>query len=539
MQKNNTFSLSSLFLLIILFSGIFLPFAASAIELPAIRPVDVIQRNYPAQGIVVNHVCPNRDSTETLDDGLIIRLIPCIRDTMLYATSQIMKTVYEEAGKITKALFALAIMAFGISVVTGNTPSFSQSGLVLALKIGAILVFSVNFGNFYPPLLNSLESLLNIMAKPATIAFAEGGTWNHIGSTATPIFTCKTGTFQGSEVAIMDIWSLVDCYIDLIIGGIFSDTTLKMGMLGFLLGVLVSGSVGLFVGFVGIYMLATALMTIFRAVYIFLTSYIAFSFMVLISIIFIPTILFQSTKRFFDGWLRLTMSFLLQPVFVFGYLIMFLVAINSTIFNGRYSLYYAVTGEDSLSRSNGDPGVENGNFYIGDWLNDIGALKEDLALKDNVRVDPNENTNPIVEGKETQTQGMLFSRSPTAQPMEETLGDVINQLSKINFFDIGIPIRTVDWELIAQRKNLERWYEILDMPPGPDKDAAIAKFYFDFKMAVLLAFLMAAIVIYIFYSLIEYLPFIGTATLGDGGILPFGHGALSAPGSKLLGGSSQ
>ena len=77
------------------------------------------------------------------------------------------------------------------------------------------------------------------------------------------------------------------------------------------------------------------------------------------------------------------------------------------------------------------------------------------------------------------------------------------------------------------------------MSPGPDKDAALVKFYFDFNLAVLLAFFMAAIVIYIFYSLIEYLPFIGTATLGDGGILPFGHGALSAPGSKLLGGSSQ
>lgn len=528
MQKNNTFSLNSLFLLIILFSGIFLPFMASAIEIPTTRPEDVRTQFDVTKDITVHHICPNQNAT-SIDDGLVVRLIPCIRDTMLFATTQIMDGTMDKAGDIIKAMMALAIIALGISVATGNSPVVSQNGFILTLKIGAVILFAHNFGGFYPQLLNALENLLNIMAKPATIAFAEGGSWNRISSTGNAILTCKTGTFSGSEVAIMDIWSLLDCYIDLLIGGIFSETTLKMGMLGFLMGALVSSSVGLFVGFVGIYMLATALMTIFRTVYIFLTSYIAFSFMVLISIIFIPTIMFQSTKRFFDGWLRLTTSFLLQPVFVFGYLIMFMVAMNTVIFSGRYSLYYSVVGEDSQVT----------NFRIGEWMEAVGVYKEDLALKDNVRIDPNEDKNPIEEGKKTEVQGTVFSRSTDAEPIDKTLGNIANEFSKINFFDIGIPVKTIDWEWMARHKSPERWADIVALPPGPDKDAEISKFYFDYKMAVLLAFIMAAIVIYIFYSLIEYLPFIGTATLGDGGILPFGAGTLSAPGSRILGGTGR
>lgn len=541
MQKNKIFFIRSFLLLIILCGGIFLPFVASAYVMPTGQPITIQQTGtMAANGMITNHICPNTGSNN-LDDGLIVRIVPCIRDTVIYTTNKLLDTLVNNVGDILKVIFALAIMAFGISMVTGGMPSVSQGGIILALKIGAIIMFAVKFNNMYPPILNALEALLDIMAKPAIQAFAEGGAWNHVPGASSAILTCKFSTFQTSETNIMDIWNLLDCYVNLLVGGIFSDTTLNMGILGFIIGALFSTSIGFFVGFVGLYMLVNALWLIFRTVYIFLTSYVAFSFMVLISIIFIPTILFQSTKQYFDSWLRITISFILQPVFVFGYLIMFLVAINSAIFSGKHSLYYAIAGEDSLSRTNGDPGVENGNFYIGRWLNDIGALKNGLIFNDKVRVDPTETKNPVAETANGQpimvnpeVTSKLLSRSETAEPIQTTMGNLLNS-NPVNFFDIGIPVDTVDWEWLSQRRNPDRWDEIQLMPQGADRDAAIAKFYLDYKIAVLLAFLMAAITIYIFYSLIEYLPFIGTATLGEGGILQLGDGLLAPRGSGIFG----
>ncbi len=543
MQKNKIFYVHSILLLIILFAGICSSFSAFADYVPNVVPTTIIQTNEPSKGIVVNHICPNTSGTN-MDDGLISRIIPCIKDSIVYTTTQFLKYTSTVVKDAIGPIFAIALGVFGIAIITGNTPSISQSGFVVLLKIAAIMLFINQFNNLYPPLLDALEELLNIMAKPATIAFAEGGAWNHIGSTSTPVVTCKYGTFHATQTNIMDIWNLLDCYLDLIIGGIFSTTTLKMGILGFLVGAVFSTSIGLFVGFFGLYMLVLTLMTIFRAVYIFLTSYVAFSFMVLISMLFIPTILFQTTKSYFDGWLRLCISFLMQPIFVFGYIIMFMVAFNAAIFNGKQSLYYAIAGDDSFSRVNGDPGVENENFHIGDWMSDIGAYKQKLTNKTNARVSGNENTNIDQIDKmptETKIEGRLMNRSSAAPSPDKLMGDIINELSNISFFEMGIPVTAIDWEMLAQRKNLVQWYAIDAMPEGDDakkkaKQAAIDKFYLDYKISVLLAFLMAFVVIYIFYSLIEYLPFIGTATLGEGGILAFGEGMLTPPGGNLLGG---
>lgn len=542
MQKSKKNFISSLLLLVILFSGIFLPFIASAYTVPTSWPVTNEPKIDPTKGLLVNHVCPNLDPTAiSLDEGLVARVVPCIRDTVVYSTTKLMENLVDETMFIFRGILMFAVVAFGISVVIGNTPSLSQSGIVLLLKIGAILMFANKFNNMYPPILDVLENLLNMMAKPAIEAFKQGGAWNHIGSTSTSIFTCKYYASQASETNIMNIWNLIDCYINLLVGGIFSDTTLKMGILGFIIGALFSNSIGVFVGLVGLYMIFNALWTIFRTVYIFLTSYVAFSFMVLVSVIFIPTILFNSTKQYFDGWLRLTISFLLQPVFVFGYLIMFMVAINSAIFSGKHSLYYAIIGDDSLSRTAGDPGVDNGNFYIGKWLNDIGALKEELIFNDKVRVNPSEAKNPISkEGVNTEINGIQMSRSETAEKIEDTMGK-LGSIGNLNYFDIGVPVNVVDWEFLAQRRHTTEWDTIEAMPATTaqeikDRKAAEDKFYLDYKIAVLLAFLMAAIAIYVFYSLIEYLPFIGTATLGDGGIIPFGKHHLAPTGSRFFGG---
>lgn len=532
MQKNKA-ALVNFILLIMFMGSTLLPFSASALIIPTTPPTVMTQTT--TNGIVTKHICPSTDIANP-DEGLVTRIIPCIRDSIVFAINSVMATFTSLFNDVFKVAFTLVIIIFGISVLTGNTPSISQSGIMLAIKIAAVVMIVNRFPPFdtiYPMMLNSLEELLNIMARPATIAFAENGPWNRVtsaagtsGGTATRAsFTCAYGTFQASEVYIMDIWNIVDCYIELLIGGIFSQATLDAGILGFILAATFSTAMGFFVGMAGLYMIATALMIIARAVYIFLTSYLAFSFMVLISSIFIPLILFQSTKRFFDAWLRLTISFLLQPVFVFGYLIMFLVAFNVTVFSGRNSLYYAIAGTDSLVT----------DFHIGTWMTGEGIYKEQLKVKDSARNAPTADEINTTVMNQTQVQDKQGIRADDATYNAGTLSNLGNG-AVINFFQTGIATNVIDWQRLAQQAWSAQWGVVDAMAAGPAKDEAAEKLYLDYKISVLLAFMMAAIVIYIFYSLIEYLPFIGTATMGEAGVMPFGVGDLAPPGNSILGG---
>ncbi len=518
-------------MLVIFIGSMLLPIAASAYDIPATIPKTILNDN--VNGIDTKIVCPGTDPANPIK-GLTSRLIPCIRDAVIFATTDLTKAFYQHFNDTIKFIFILAITFWGILVMTGHSQNISRDGIILGIKIGAVILFSDNFNNLYPKLLDSVEGLLNILATPAIPLLNENGTWNGIGG-----FVCEFGTFQDSERNIMEVWNILDCYIDLLVGGIFSSFTLGSGIIGFITAAVFSTSVGLFVAMAGLYMLAVGFMTIAKVVYIFVTSYIAFSFMVIISCIFIPCILFRHTKEYFDNWLRLTLSFMLQPLFVFGYLIMFIVAINVTIFAGKNSLYYAIAGEATTVPTNGAP------FAIGTWLNANGIFKEKLKTNDQIRTDSDGqalNEQQPVQTGQTDKQGF----NPLAyKDLSDFMTFNPNDLTKpLAFYQAGIPVVTVDWQRLAEIAWKTEWEEtqatinaVVDDKNGLLKQEIIDQFNRDYQVSVFIAFLMAAITMYIFYSLLEYMPFIGTATLGDTGISPtFGAGALGPPGSSFFGG---
>ena len=314
---------------------------------------------------------------------------------------------------------------------------------------------------------------------------------------------------------------VLDCYIELLVGGIFSPLTVSAGLIGMVVGVLLTGTVGAFIALMGFYMIAITLFTIARTVYILLTAYIAFSFMVFISPLFIPCILFASTKDFFDGWLRLVITFLIQPIFLFAYLVMFLVAFNATVFHGNHSLYFAIAGNDSTLP----------NFKIGNWLSGTGgsqsAYTATLIDKGNVPVD----------------LGGDFTKNilPTPISNETKVGDTVVDRPNIPFlfgmntdplhyFETGMMVNVIDWQTLAKKANPNGWTAVAGGTPAQQET-----FYKEYIVKIFLAFLMAAMVMYIFYSLMDYIPFVGAGAMGDIGLIPtLGAGNLSAPGSQRL-----
>ena len=73
------------------------------------------------------------------------------------------------------------------------------------------------------------------------------------------------------------------------------------------------------------------ILTIVWAVHLYVLAMLAFAIITLVSPIFIPMMLFQVTKPFFDGWLKELMAYTLYPVMIFAFLSLFM-----SVFDGLY-----------------------------------------------------------------------------------------------------------------------------------------------------------------------------------------------------------
>jgi hypothetical protein len=515
MQKNKNIILQ--LIAIIIFLGICLPDMALAWDIPT-DPAQIRLTKTDSSG--VKHTCPGPDLANP-DKGFTVRLIPCILNAVTYATTSILGPFSAYMLTIINAVFTLAIATWGVLILSGNVAAISQGGMMLALKIGAIAFFANNFGGLYPVMLNVMEELLNIIANPVTIDSGPTGISLWQGACTPPeVFSATNEKIQN----IMSVWHILDCYIDLLIGGIIAPTpaaqaaAITTGIIGFIVGMLFSSSIGLFIAFIGFYVIIMTLFTIARAVYIFITAYIAFSFMAIISPIFIPCILFRSTREYFADWLRLTISFIIQPIFLFGYLVMFLVAFNTVFFVGHQSLYYAIAGDASQEDVN--------TFKIGPWLSSKGIYEKILIGKDYVAID--QGGDKVVTGGVSKFEDTGLT---DLQAIRRAFKVGMGGSEPLDFFETGVMVNSINWERLAQVVKPSEYSAAVG------SDTALAKFYQDYKIRVFLAFLMAAVVMYIFYSLLEYLPYIGSATMGDLGYVPtLGAGSLAAPGSKQLGG---
>jgi len=70
----------------------------------------------------------------------------------------------------------------------------------------------------------------------------------------------------------------------------------------------------------------------------FISAKIAIAFLIGLAPIFVPLMLLQVTKTYFTKWAMQLLSYLLQPIFIFAFLSLTLVMLDTTIFRGEYSL---------------------------------------------------------------------------------------------------------------------------------------------------------------------------------------------------------
>ncbi|ABD45613.1 type IV secretion system protein [Neorickettsia sennetsu] len=149
-----------------------------------------------------------------------------------------------------------------------------------------------------------------------------------------PIFS----KLELKNLSYMTLWDRLDCRVAFYLGSALGNPTVAGGGVA---TVITAGAISALGA--GIYMVPVLILAFFFAgqlviallvlmyvilmfliilwiVHLFILAIIALTILILFSPIFIPMILFQVTKPFFEGWLKEVMAYSLYPIVLFGFL---------------------------------------------------------------------------------------------------------------------------------------------------------------------------------------------------------------------------
>ncbi len=473
--------------------------------------------------------------------GFTQRIVVCITSTVLAAANAFLAPFMAYMYGTLAAIITIAIAAWGIMMATGKMRFVVRLGAVLLVKIGVLVMLftgvAFNFQYLFGALLDAMGELLAVVTNYVDV---------------NPYFSSACQTYAGAPPADPTrlVWYRVDCVLDSLVGGIF--TPVSSGIGGFFLACVLSSAAGFFVGSLGFLLIIQVLFAIVRAVYIFIMSYLALAIMAIIAPIFLPLMLLRVTKGYFEKWLKLTLGFIIQPIFLFTYLAMLLAAFDAVVYSGPYSLYNVLVGGDPDSDYHTHPD----QFRIGNYLTSKAAYSEKSHGNYAVNIDSYHATKPCPPGTpcslvldkiqtgvldklpEATTQGCDADNPDPNQNCDWNknfwkAGGAKNIYEHLGlgtwFFSVDMPSQVVDWEWMAC---------VVNQPAGNsactdlDVGASITRGYI---ITAFLSLIMAVAVTYIFMMMLEFLPFIGSGVVGDVLATPtFGSGSLSPPGAGMV-----
>jgi type IV secretory pathway VirB6-like protein len=142
----------------------------------------------------------------------------------------------------------------------------------------------------------------------------------------------------GYKNASMQLWDMVDCKLSVYLGIGANQSDPKAPQV-LLIGVtsLFSTEYGIPIFIFTIIFLVFFIIITIRIVHVYIMAFMAVVMLVYISPLIIPSVLFNFTKYLYEAWLKQLISFLVQPVILFGFLTIMFAAMDSVVFGGNHN----------------------------------------------------------------------------------------------------------------------------------------------------------------------------------------------------------
>jgi len=270
---------------------------------------------------------------EAFDGGFTMTVVASVRESLQDALNSGMRdTIYRFFEPVMTAVIILAIVIFGIKMATGATRHPLSEMVFLGIKVVFVAHFASMPDEYIDAIFVITEELMNIVTENLT----EGGV----------AFSCANPNLPAPPSGEYEVWYEIDCILLSFLG--FSGAgTIFSALFGLFSSIAFSGYLGIYIATTGISAFIGFLFAILRVTYIYVSSLLGIAFLLLLSPMFIPMILFKDTTQYFDKWLKLLSAFILQPVIQVAFVVFMVHVFNVVLFTSpTISIAKALTGSE-------------------------------------------------------------------------------------------------------------------------------------------------------------------------------------------------
>jgi hypothetical protein len=291
--------------------------------------------------------------------------------------------------------------------------------------------------------------------------------------------------------------------------------------------------VGIVLAVIGFMFILGTLQLIGRAFFIYVAAYIGIAVLVIASPLFIPLVLLPQTKMYFDKWVKLLISFAMQPVMMLAFIIMTLAAVDLAVFSGSYSIAYRIAG-DETRRPNFDL-----NKYLTVLRDDTGADSAACATSSDCKPIINARPEPFATIKSDNATDMaadamlaplrpggLFSGARESNCNQKDIdADTSGKLKKACSFGYPLKVwmRSLDWEMMAKARRIggnaitpadlpDRFPEVKNKDGVNQFSLQAGQFILREVMA---ASFLCALIVFVMNGLMRVVPTVIGGSLGD------------------------
>ncbi len=303
-----------------------------------------------------------RQQVESQDQDkayIVEYIVTCTKTVVEEVAQEFINGFYPLVETGITAALTLAVTLFGVLMLTGMLEKSSRDGFVALFKLACVLFF------VQPDIVMRIfEMGMDAMDGLTDLVFQFG----------------KGSGGSGKCYDDDTLWDRLDCMLDVLIGTVKeggsgalsaaaggSDLTGQArGMIPSSMFYLASTGIGGLIGLIGLYVIITVLMAAIKSIHTYLAAIIALAFILTFAPLFIPMIMFKVTRTYFDKWQRIATSFVLQPVILFAFLSLMLIALEDMLIENDGSYIKMTCGEEATQRDK----------HCAQVLEENGALRE-------------------------------------------------------------------------------------------------------------------------------------------------------------------
>jgi hypothetical protein len=467
--------------------------------------------------------------------GVTNRVAGCVRETIGNVTKTFFDSqhgFYPMVSKAIAAFLTLGVAIYGVLLSAGMIEKVGRDTLMFITKIALVGFFTQSTPLMYNTVIQAMDSTAAIVVQVTP----KNGTWD--GSNSTNDFgkiQCLQTMQSASEQAgkpVIGPWLGMDCLLDTVIGikvdantlgsdmigakdkaynKLTSGKGLQRGMIFFFFSGMKTSVIGLILGILGFIFIWGIISMIIKALMIYIGGYIGITFMMIISPLFIPLVLFRQTKEYFDKWVKLTISFAMQPILILLFVSLNIAAVDLALSSGDYSVMYRIAGDASRQP----------NFNLNSYFDKYQAIVQKPATFFYEKTDA--NSIPKVTD---------ITKGNTIAPNVVKTAECLNATAIVGSGKTcpnSIPVQmwrdTVDWDKLAKARK-----------PAVVLEDDAENVSQQISREILAACIFLGIVVFVMNKLMTVVPYILVDLVGDFGQTPSLSSAATGAGDTKGGG---